>query len=78
MTHRFQALLARLGLPHMRFHDLRHACATLMLAQGEQARVVMETLGHSQVGMTMNIYAHVMPVVQRDAADRMDALIGVK
>jgi integrase len=58
----------------MRFHDLRHACATLMLAQGEYPRVVMETLGHSQLSMTMK-YSHVMPALQRDAAARMDALI---
>ena len=46
-----------------------------MLAQGEHPRVVMETLGHSQIGMTMNTYSHVIPPLQRDAADRMDALL---
>ncbi len=59
----------------MRFHDLRHACATLMLAQGEHPRVVMETLGHSQIAMTMNTYSHVIPALQREAADRLDALL---
>ena len=61
VTHRFQALLKRLGLPRMRFHDLRHACASLLLAQGEHARVVMEILGHSQYAMTMNTYSNVLP-----------------
>ncbi len=60
----------------MRFHDLRHAAATRMLAQGVSPRVVMETLGHSQIGTTMNVYAHVLPQMQREAADLMDALLG--
>lgn len=47
-----------------------------MLAQGVDARTIMETLGHSQIGTTMNVYAHVMPAMQRDAADRMDAMLG--
>jgi integrase len=46
----------------------------LLLAQGVAPRVVMETLGHSQISITMNLYSHVMPIVQRDAADRMNAL----
>jgi len=75
VTHRFQTLLEKLGLSRMRFHDLRHACASLMLAQGEHPRVVMETLGHSQISMTMNTYSHVIPALQREAADRMDQLL---
>lgn len=50
-------------------------CASLLLAQGVQPRVVMETLGHSQVGLTLNTYAHVIPELQRDAAERMEALL---
>jgi integrase len=76
VTHRFQALLKRVGLPRQRFHDLRHCAATLMLVQGVPMRVVMETLGHSQISLTMNTYSHVMPALQQDAADRMDALFG--
>ncbi|MBA2488786.1 MAG: site-specific integrase [Chloroflexi bacterium] len=75
VTHRFQDTLRRLGMPHQRFHDLRHACASLLLAQGVSPRVVMETLGHSQISVTMNVYSHVIPALQRDAADRMDALL---
>jgi integrase len=67
VTHRFQVLLEAAGLPRQRFHDLRHACATLLLAQGVSARVVMETLGHSQIALTMNTYSHVAPELQRDA-----------
>ena len=75
VTHRFHALLDKLGLEQMRFHDLRHACASLMLAQGEHPQVVMETLRHSQISMTMNTYSHVIPHLQREAADRMDRLL---
>jgi len=76
VTRRFQALLARAGLPRQRFHDLRHACASLLLAQGVAPRGVMETLGHSQISLTMNTYSHVVPSLGRAAADRMDELLG--
>ena len=64
-----RAQVARLSrstvpLPDMRLHDLRHSCATLLLAQGVNPRVVMETLGHSQVSLTLNIYSHVLPTLQ--------------
>ena len=65
----------RLGLPRQRFHDLRHACASLMLAQGVAPRVVMETLGHSQIGLTLNTYSHVIPALGRAAADQMDIIL---
>lgn len=76
LTRSFKALLTRAGLPDVRFHDLRHSCASLLVAQGHHPRVVMETLGHSQISLTMNTYSHVMPALQQDAADRMDALFG--
>lgn len=72
----FKALLTRAGIPDMRFHDLRHACTSLLIAQGIPARVVMETLGHSQIGVTLNRYAHVAPEVQKEAARAMDRLFG--
>jgi integrase len=59
----------------MRFHDLRHSCATLLLVQGVSPRVVMEILGHSQINVTMNTYSHVLPALQRDAAARLDELL---
>lgn len=65
------------GLPDMRFHDLRHSCATILTALGVHPRVIMEMLRHSQIGMTMDIYAHVGPVLQREAADALEtALFG--
>lgn len=70
------AILAKCELPPMRFHDLRHTCATLLLVQGTDARTIMETLGHSQITLTLNTYSHVMPSLQRNAADRMQKLLG--
>jgi integrase len=61
--------------PAIRLHDLRHSCATLLLAQGVNPRVVMETLGHSQVSLTLNTYSHVLPALQHDAAARMNAIL---
>jgi integrase len=60
----------------MRFHELRHTCASLLLAQGVEPRVIMELLGHSMIGTTLDVYAHVMPALKREAADKMDAVLG--
>jgi integrase len=59
----------------MRFHDLRHTCATLLLAQGVHPKIVQERLGHADIAMTMNLYSHVTPDMQRDAADQLDLAI---
>ena len=75
VTHHLQSLLARAGLRRQRFHDLRHACASLLLAQGVPARVVMDVLGHSQVSLTLNTYSHVVPSLRTEAADRMDDVL---
>lgn len=72
----FKRHLNAAGLPDMRWHDMRHSCASLMLAKGVDARTIMETLGHSQISTTMNTYSHVIPDLQRQAADRMDELFG--
>ena len=70
----FKAILTRAELRDVRFHDLRHSAATLLLVQGVPSRVVMEILGHSQMSTTTNTYQHVVPELQREAADRMSAL----
>jgi integrase len=62
-------------LPPQRFHDLRHAAASLLLAPGVNPRVVMEILGHSQISPTLNTYSHVMPELQPAAAKLMNALL---
>jgi integrase len=77
LTKRFQRLLADAGLPRMRWHDLRHAAASMLLAQGEHPKVVQELLGHSSIQVTMGVYSHVIPSLKRDAADRMDELLRV-
>jgi integrase len=63
-------------IPHVRFHDLRHSCATLLLAQGVQARVVQDILGHSAIRVTMDVYSHVMPSMRDDAAKATDSVFG--
>ena len=68
----FHAHLKRLGLPAQRFHDARHACATFLLSQGVELRVIQEILGHSQIGITANLYSHVMPALQRAAMVHID------
>src|SRR4029077_9087005 len=65
--------IAKLNLDRrVRFHDLRHTAASFMLAAGVPARVVMETLGHSTIQLTLDTYSHVAPALLRDAADAMD------
>lgn len=71
----FKAVLRRAGLPAIRYHDLRHTAATLLLAQGVDPRTIMETLGHSQISLTLNTYAHVVPALQRKAAEKMDDIL---
>ncbi len=68
----FLPLLERARLPKIRFHDLRHSFATLMLTQGEHPKVVQEMLGHSNVALTLNTYSHVLPSMQESAASRLD------
>lgn len=72
VTHRFQKHLAKAGLPHQRFHDLRHICASLLIAMGLHPREIMEILGHSQISLTMDTYAHVWRSHLHDAATKMD------
>lgn len=67
--------LDQAGLPKMRFHDLRHSCASLLLELGEHPKIVQEILGHSSIGITMDLYSHVSPQLQRRSMDRLDELI---
>jgi integrase len=76
VTRDFQTALRKAGLPRMRFHDLRHSAATLLLVQGVPARVVMDVLGHSQISVTLNTYSHVPSVLTREAASAMDRALG--
>ncbi len=73
LSNHFFQLLEEAGLPHIRFHDLRHSAATLLLSLGVPAKVVQEILGHSNFGTTMNNYSHVLPSMQQEAMDKMDS-----
>jgi integrase len=68
-------IVTKAGLPKIRFHDLRHTCATLLMSGGTHAKVVQERLGHSQIGVTLDTYSHVLPGMQRDAANSLDAML---
>lgn len=72
---KFKPLLASAGLPEIRFHDLRHTSATLMLAAGVHPKVMQERLGHSDINITLDIYSHVLPAMQQDAADKLGAML---
>lgn len=63
------------GLPRIRTHDLRHTWATLALADGVHPKVVQERLGHASIGITLDLYSHVTPTLQRDATNRVAGLI---
>lgn len=65
-------LLADAGLPDMRFHDLRHSAATMLLVAGVHPKVVQERMGHSSIVMTMDTYSHVLPSMQQEVADKID------
>ena len=71
----FKPLLKRAGLPDIRFHDLRHTCATLMLAVHTNPKVVQETLGHANVSITLDICSHLLPNMQDEVAQKLNELL---
>ena len=73
LTISWDRLIAKTALPRIRFHDLRHAHATHLLASGVHPKVASERLGHSKVGITLDLYSHVMPGMQEDAVAKLDA-----
>jgi integrase len=73
----WRRFLKKAGLPHVRFHDLRHAHATLMLLQGVHPKVVSERLGHASVGITLDTYSHVLPAMQEEAVRAFDELFAM-
>ena len=70
----FHTLLARAGLPEMRFHDLRHTMATMLLEADVHPKKVQERLGHSTIAITMDTYSHVLPSMHQDVARKLDDL----
>ena len=73
----FKPLLVEAGLPPIRFHDLRHTSATLLLSAGVHPKVLQERLGHSQISVTLDTYSHVLPTLQPEAADKLDAVLRI-
>jgi integrase len=71
----FKPLLRHAGLPDIPFHALRHSFATLMLSGREHPKVVQEMLGHSRINTTLDFYSHVLPDMQREAIERLDAML---
>ena len=69
-------VLKRAGLPYVRFHDLRHTFATLALQNGVDVKTVSSILGHFSAGFTLDTYAHVTTTAQREAAKKMDGVLG--
>ena len=76
VTHRFHDLLALAKLPRIPFHGLRHTAATAMLTAGVPIKVVSDVLGHSNISITADIYAAVVPELRREAADAMERVLG--
>jgi integrase len=70
----FADLLERAAVPRVRFHDLRHTAATLLLGQGVHPKVVSEMLGHTSISITLDLYSHATPTMQREAAGAFDRL----
>ena len=75
LTHAFTRIAARAGLEGVRFHDLRHTFASLMLLRGAKPKVISEALGHSSVAFTMDVYSHIIEGMQSDAMALLDEVL---
>jgi integrase len=72
----FKPLLQRAELPQIRFHDLRHTCATILLSRGQHPKLVQELLGHATIAITLDTYSHVLPGIGDGLADAMGEALG--
>ncbi len=76
MVHRvFEAALKRSGLPRIRFHDLRHSYAAALISAGENIKWIQKQLGHSSIQVTMDVYGHLLPDIERNAPARLEAIL---
>jgi integrase len=75
LYNRFKELIKVAGLPEIRFHDLRHTAASLMINNGIPIIVVSRRLGHSRVSITVDTYSHLLPEIQSEAAEVIDNLV---
>jgi len=76
VTHHFARIARKAGLGGVRFHDLRHTFASLMLLSGANPKSVCEALGHSDVGFTLRVYSHLLPGIQKAAMAKLDEVLG--
>jgi integrase len=76
ILHRFQQILADAGLEKMRFYDLRHTHASLLIAEGVHPKKIAERLGHASIKLTMDLYGHLFEGSDKESADRMQKLFG--
>lgn len=74
----FKKLLKQADLANSRFHDLRHSAASLLLSLGIHPKVVQELLGNTQIGITMDVYSHLLPGMQKDAMSKLDEALKKK
>jgi integrase len=75
LSHDFQRFVKRIGLAGVRFHDLRHSFASLMLLQGANPKVISEALGHASVGFTLQVYSHIIEGMQANAMTLLDKIL---
>lgn len=73
----FYNLVEKVGLPKIRFHDLRHTHATILIQQNVNVKLISERLGHSDIETTLNTYSHVLPDMQKSVSDKLDKIIGL-
>lgn len=78
VTHTFRKIAAKIGLPRLRFHDLRHAHATLKLKAGAHPKIVQERLGHGSISVTLDLYSHVVSGLQESAARRLEEILDMQ
>ena len=75
LSHNFGRIVKRAGLENVRFHDLRHTFASLMLLRGARSKVISEALGHSSAAFTMDVYSHIIEGMQQDAMRLLDGVL---
>ena len=75
LSHNFARIAKRAGLENLRFHDLRHTFASLMLLRGAKPKVISEALGHSSVAFTMDVYSHIIEGMQSEAMALLDEIM---
>ena len=78
VSHAFNKIIQKAGLPHIRLHDLRHTHASLLLQAGVRPKIVQERLGHSSIRVTLDTYSHVIGGLQEAAAQRFDDLLAAR